>query len=91
MDFSDLKDKSVIVTGGARGIGRAVVQAFAEAGADVVIGDLRLEDAKATALEISEASGRRVVAVQTDVTDHAAVERLRDETLRLFGKDRCAG
>ena len=86
MDFSDLKDKSAIVTGGARGIGRAVVQAFAESGADVAIGDLRLEDAKATALEISEASGRRVVAVQTDVTDHAAVERLRDETLRLFGK-----
>jgi 2-hydroxycyclohexanecarboxyl-CoA dehydrogenase len=86
MNFSDLKDKSVIVTGGARGIGRAVVQAFAEAGADVAIGDLRLEDASATALEISEASGRRVVAVQTDVTDHAGVERLRDETLRLFGK-----
>jgi 2-hydroxycyclohexanecarboxyl-CoA dehydrogenase len=86
MDFSDLKDKAVIVTGGARGIGRAVVQAFAESGADVAIGDLRLEDANATALEISEASGRRVVAVQTDVTDHAAVERLRDETLRLFGK-----
>jgi 2-hydroxycyclohexanecarboxyl-CoA dehydrogenase len=86
MNFSDLKDKSVIVTGGARGIGRAVVRAFAESGADVVIGDLRLEDAQATALEISEASGRRVVAVQTDVTDHSGVERLRDETLRLFGK-----
>jgi 2-hydroxycyclohexanecarboxyl-CoA dehydrogenase len=86
MDFSDLKDKSVIVTGGARGIGRAVVQAFAESGADVAIGDLRPEDANATALEISEASGRRIVAVQTDVTDHAGVERLRDETLRLFGK-----
>jgi 2-hydroxycyclohexanecarboxyl-CoA dehydrogenase len=86
MDFSDLKDKSVIVTGGARGIGRAVVQAFAKSGADVAIGDLRLEDASAAAREITEASGRRVVAVQTDVTDHAGVERLRDETLRLFGK-----
>lgn len=82
----DMKDKSVIVTGGARGIGRAVVQAFAETGADVAIGDLRLEDANATALEISEASGRRVIAIQTDVTDHAGVERLRDEALRLFGK-----
>jgi 2-hydroxycyclohexanecarboxyl-CoA dehydrogenase len=86
MNFSDLKDKSVIVTGGARGIGRAVVQAFAEAGADVAIGDLRLEVANATAQEISEASGRRVVAIQTDVTKYGDIEKLRDETLRLFGK-----
>lgn len=82
----DLTDKSVIVTGGARGIGRAIVAAFTRAGADVSIGDLRFEDANVTAMEISEASGRRVVALQTDVTDHAGVERLRDETLRLFGK-----
>lgn len=83
MDFSG---KSVIVTGGARGIGRAVVSAFAEAGADVAIGDLRLDEAKAAALEISESTGRRVVAVRTDVTSLEDVHALRDETLRLFGK-----
>jgi 2-hydroxycyclohexanecarboxyl-CoA dehydrogenase len=82
----NLKDKSVMVTGGARGIGRAVVQAFAEAGADVVIGDLRLEDANATATEISQTFGRRVIAVQTDVTKREDIEKLRDETLRVFGK-----
>lgn len=78
--------KSVIVTGGARGIGRAIVHAFAEAGADIVIGDLRCEDANKTAMEISETSHRRVVAVQTDVTKREDVERLRDETVRLFGR-----
>jgi 2-hydroxycyclohexanecarboxyl-CoA dehydrogenase len=78
--------KSIIVTGGARGIGRAVVQAFAEAGADVVIADLRFKDANDTATKISETSGRRVVAIQTDVTKREDVEKLRDETLRLFGK-----
>ena len=78
--------KSIIVTGGARGIGRAVVQAFAEAGADVVIADLRFKDANDTATKTSETSGRRVVAIQTDVTQREDVERLRDETLRMFAK-----
>ncbi len=82
----NFNDETVIVTGGARGIGRAVVQAFAAAGADVVIGDLRLEDASQTAMEISESSGQRVVAVQTDVTKREDIDRLRDETLRIFGK-----
>ena len=86
MKGMDFTGKSVIVTGGARGIGRAVVTAFAEAGADVAIGDFRLEEAKATALEISESTGRRVVAVRADVTSLDEVQALRDETLRLFGK-----
>lgn len=78
--------KTVIVTGGARGIGRAVVQAFAKAGADVVIGDLRLADAQQTAIEIGKCDCRQVVAVQTDVTKREQVEALRDEALRQFGK-----
>jgi 2-hydroxycyclohexanecarboxyl-CoA dehydrogenase len=82
----DFKDKSVIVTGGARGIGRAIVQLFAEAGADVVIGDLRLEDATETAATFSEIYQRRIVAVEIDVTKYEDIERLRDEALRLFGK-----
>lgn len=86
MRFDDLKGKAVIVTGGARGIGRAVVQSFAEAGADVVIADLRFEDARTAALNTAETFHRRVVAVQTDVTKREDVERLRDEALGLFGK-----
>jgi 2-hydroxycyclohexanecarboxyl-CoA dehydrogenase len=81
-----MNDNTVIVTGGARGIGRAVVGAFAEVGADIVIADLRLEDANDTATKISETSGRRVVAAQTDVTKREDVEKLLDQTLRLFGK-----
>ena len=80
----DFKDKTVIVTGGARGIGRAVVQAFAEAGANVVIADLRLADAEQTAMEIVKCDCRRVVAVQTDVTKREDIDRLREETLRMF-------
>jgi 2-hydroxycyclohexanecarboxyl-CoA dehydrogenase len=86
MQIFEMNGKSIIVTGGARGIGRAVVEAFAGTGADVVIGDLRFEDARDTALQISETSHRRVVAVQTDVTKREDVEKLRDETLKMFGK-----
>lgn len=82
----NFEGKTVVVTGGARGIGRAVVQAFAEAGADVVIGDLRLADAQQTAIEIGQCDCRQVVAVQTDVTKREQVEALRDEALRQFGK-----
>lgn len=86
MSFVDLAGKSVVVTGGARGIGRAVAREFANAGAEVVIGDLRLEEARTTALELNETSGSRVVAVRTDVTNLEEVRLLRDEALRMFGK-----
>lgn len=86
MNTIDFTGKSVIVTGGARGIGRAVVSAFAEAGADVAIGDFRLDEAKETALAISELTGQRVVAIRADVTSLDDVHALRDETLRLFNK-----
>lgn len=82
----DFTGKSVVVTGGARGIGRAIVEAFAEAGADVVIGDMRFEVAHNAALNISETLHRRVAAVQTDVTNRNDVERLSDEAEKLFGK-----
>jgi 2-hydroxycyclohexanecarboxyl-CoA dehydrogenase len=74
----DLKDKAVVVTGGARGIGSAIVQAFVQAGAKVVIGDLRCEDTKSN-------NGTRVIAIQTDVTKREDVTRLRDTALREFG------
>jgi 2-hydroxycyclohexanecarboxyl-CoA dehydrogenase len=82
----DFTDKTVVVTGGARGIGRAIVNCFAAAGADVVISDLRCEEAKTAALNTSETFQRRVIAVQTDVTKHEDVQRLRDEALKQFGK-----
>jgi 2-hydroxycyclohexanecarboxyl-CoA dehydrogenase len=85
-NYFDVSEKTVVITGGARGIGRAIVEAFADNNADVVIGDLRFEDAVATAHEVSEKTGRRVVAVQTDVTKYEDALNLRDEALRLFGK-----
>jgi len=82
----NLKDKTAIVTGGARGIGRAIVERLAEAGADVVIGDFRLDEAEATAAEVARSSGRQIRAVQADVTHLQQVQALRDAALKAFGK-----
>jgi 2-hydroxycyclohexanecarboxyl-CoA dehydrogenase len=82
----DLSDRVAIVVGGARGIGRAIVSTLAAAGADVVIGDFRQDVAEQTAIDVSEASRSRVIAVRTDVTAIDDVARLRDEALRIFGK-----
>ena len=81
----DFADKTVVVTGGARGIGRAIVNAFAQAGANIVISDVRCEEAKLAAADTIETYHRRAIAVHTDVTKHEEVERLRDEALKEFG------
>jgi 2-hydroxycyclohexanecarboxyl-CoA dehydrogenase len=86
MTLIDFTDRSVIVTGGARGIGRAIVRAFAEAGADVLIGDLRIEEAETTAREIGELTKRRVEAVRADVTRLEDAQKLSRSALQRFGK-----
>jgi 2-hydroxycyclohexanecarboxyl-CoA dehydrogenase len=78
--------KTAIVTGGARGIGLAVSQVLAEAGAEIVIADLRAEEARDAAFQLSEVYRKRIVAVPTDVTDREAVQRMTDEAVRLFEK-----
>ena len=82
----NFEGKSVIVTGGARGIGRAIVEAFAKAGADIVISDVRCEEAKVAATNTFDTHHCRVQAIQTDVTKRDDVERLRDEALKQFGR-----
>jgi len=86
MSLVDLTGKSAIVTGGARGIGRAIVQALAECGADVLIADLRLEEAEATARELARATSRQIVACATDVTQLDQVQAMRDRAIERLGK-----
>jgi len=66
-----LEGKVALVTGGARGIGRAICQAYATAGARVAVADLLEDDAKATA----QALGPQGMAVTMDVTDLASIKR----------------
>ncbi|GIV80219.1 3-oxoacyl-ACP reductase FabG [Litorilinea aerophila] len=89
-----LQGKVALVTGGARGLGRAYVLHLARLGADVVINDIDLNAAAeydepltaATVMEEVEALGRRALGIQADVTDPDAVEAMMEEVLGTFGR-----
>src|SRR5262245_54091872 len=83
-DFRLLKDKSAIVTGSGRGIGRSIAKLFAEHGASVVINDIDEDVAKKTASEITESGGKAVVCAGS-VTDVEFPERLVKTCAESFG------
>ena len=80
-----LEDKTALVTGGGRGIGRAIALEFAREGADVAINYRRdREAAEKTAAEV-RTLGRRVVVLQADVSDREAVEAMVAEAVGFLG------
>ncbi len=81
-----LQDKVVLVTGGARGIGRAIARACALNGAEVAILDLDLEQAERTAEDIALESGRKVLAFEADVADLVLVRAAVNAVLAEFGR-----
>jgi 2-hydroxycyclohexanecarboxyl-CoA dehydrogenase len=78
-----MSGRTAFVTGGARGIGRAIAEALYADGKRVVIGDLRAEDVEATAGEIGDRD--RIIGVQLDVTDSASVAAAIDAAEAAFG------
>jgi len=81
-----LDGRTALVTGGSRGIGRAVAVMLAKAGADVAIGyRSRAAEAEAVAREV-KAHGRRAVAIGGDLADPTAADRMAAEVERAFGR-----
>ena len=86
LDTFRLEGKTALVTGGSKGLGRAMAQALAEAGADIAICSRHEEEAKAAAAEIAQAAGRKTAGFEADVIDRASVARLKQECEAAFGK-----
>jgi len=85
-DLLNLSGKTAVVTGAARGIGRAIALRLADAGANVVLCDLAEVAAEATAHEIIEAGGR-ALGLAADVTKAGDIERLVAATAAFGGVD----
>ena len=85
LDLFNLTGQVAIVTGGARGLGRQMARALAEAGADVAICDLLAEDGERTAAELADL-GRRSFFGRVDVTRVDEIEAFVGQVVERLGK-----
>ena len=76
-----LQNKVAVVTGGARGIGRAMAERFADEGARVVIADILIDEAQKTAAAI----GREAFAVELDVTSQTSIDTMVTAVVEAAG------
>jgi len=81
-----LDGKVSFVTGGARGIGKQIAIALAEAGSHVAIVDIDIDEAQKTAREIAAAEDVETIAIKTDATKQEDVDAMMDTILKKFGK-----
>ncbi len=82
MNQYDLQNRVAVVTGGAQGIGRAVVERMLESGAQIAIWDRDMRQLEQTAKELGEG----VFAVVADIADSASIRTASEQTLQRFGK-----
>ena len=80
-DFRDLRDRGVVVTGAGRGIGRAIAEAFVDAGARVVVADVDAGSAEETAAAL----GGRAMGMACDVSDEGSVKLLHARAEEALG------
>jgi NAD(P)-dependent dehydrogenase (short-subunit alcohol dehydrogenase family) len=82
----DLSGRVALVTGGSKGLGKAMARGFAEAGADVMISSRHEEELRAAAAEVASGLGARVEWMVADLADPAGTRALAARTLERFGR-----
>src|SRR5436190_13231093 len=82
----DLTGKAALVTGGSKGLGKAMARGFAEAGADVFISSRHEDELKSAAAEIGDGLKVRVEWMAADMVDRAQVKGLAEEAVKRLGK-----
>jgi NAD(P)-dependent dehydrogenase (short-subunit alcohol dehydrogenase family) len=82
----DLTGKVALVTGGSRGLGRSMVQAFAAAGADVIVSSRKLDACEEVARDITARTGRRALALAANVGRWDELDELVDGAYAAFGR-----
>jgi len=85
-DTHDLTGKVAVVTGGSRGLGRAMSEAFADHGATVVVASRKVDACQAAAAEITARTGREAVGLGCHVGEWAQCDRLVEEVYDRFGR-----
>lgn len=84
-ELFSVKDKVAIVTGGSRGLGKAIAMGLVEAGAHVVIAARKVEKLQATANELSQL-GHPVIPIKCDMASETDIKTLVDTTVQTFGR-----
>jgi len=82
----DLSGRAALVTGGSKGLGKAMARGFAEAGANVVISSRHEDELKKAQAEIQDGLGVKVSYFVADMTDRAEVKKLAEKALQEMGR-----
>ena len=81
-----MQGKNAVVTGGSRGIGRAISEELAMRGVNVAIADIQEEQGNITAQEISELHGVNTTGIKVDVSDPASAKTMIDTAIKELGQ-----
>ncbi len=81
-----LEGKTALITGGARGIGKAIALKFAANGADVAFSDIKLDEQTDVLVKELKSFGVQALALESDASDFAACDKLANDVVSAFGK-----
>lgn len=85
LDLFDLKGKVAVITGGGRGLGAQIAQAYVEAGAKVVLCSRRVENCNSVAQELMQ-SGGEAISLELNLTDPLSIQSVVDKAIEHYGK-----